>query len=229
MKENLNGLFVSRKLAALPEGLLEVNIKTLPNPLDPSVYLLGLDRCSKIFKSKMLPVVVDMHATYDPNGGADDAVDKADEESSSGGGNWMGMLMRESIMGAAAAAVAVAGPETATVAAPTVVDSGMKDVDKDTSKDAEKGAEGAGGADEATAAANDDVAATAGVAVANKSKTTTTTTTTSTSISKNKQQFIQKLFFKQGDDLRTDQLIINMFTLMDSLLKKVNLDLKMRM
>jgi len=41
--------------------------------------------------------------------------------------------------------------------------------------------------------------------------------------------FTQKLFFKQGDDLRTDQLILNLFTLMDSLLKKVNLDLKMRM
>ena len=45
----------------------------------------------------------------------------------------------------------------------------------------------------------------------------------------NSSVFTQKLFFKQGDDLRTDQLILNLFTLMDSLLKKVNLDLKMRM
>jgi len=40
--------------------------------------------------------------------------------------------------------------------------------------------------------------------------------------------FVQKLFFKCGDDLRQDQLIMRLFELMDSLLKKVNLDLKMR-
>ena len=39
----------------------------------------------------------------------------------------------------------------------------------------------------------------------------------------------QRILFKQGDDLRTDQLILNLFSLMDSLLKRVNLDLKMRM
>jgi len=36
-----------------------------------------------------------------------------------------------------------------------------------------------------------------------------------------------KIMFKSGDDLRQDQLIMQMIALMDSLLKKVNLDLKL--
>ena len=36
-----------------------------------------------------------------------------------------------------------------------------------------------------------------------------------------------KLMFKSGDDLRQDQLVMQMMTLMDSLLKKVNLNLKL--
>ena len=36
-----------------------------------------------------------------------------------------------------------------------------------------------------------------------------------------------KVIFKNGDDLRQDQLIIQMVTLMDFLLKRVNLDLKL--
>jgi len=35
------------------------------------------------------------------------------------------------------------------------------------------------------------------------------------------------VIFKCGDDLRQDQLIIQMINLMDNLLKKVNLDLKL--
>lgn len=37
-----------------------------------------------------------------------------------------------------------------------------------------------------------------------------------------------KVIFKSGDDLRQDQLVMQMINLMDSLLKKVNLDLKLR-
>ena len=37
-----------------------------------------------------------------------------------------------------------------------------------------------------------------------------------------------KVIFKNGDDLRQDQLIIQMVSLMDSLLKRVNLDLKLK-
>lgn len=37
----------------------------------------------------------------------------------------------------------------------------------------------------------------------------------------------RKIMFKSGDDLRQDQLIMQMIALMDSLLKKVNLDLKL--
>ena len=36
-----------------------------------------------------------------------------------------------------------------------------------------------------------------------------------------------KIFVKSGDDLRQDQLIMQMISLMDGLLKKVNLDLKL--
>ena len=36
-----------------------------------------------------------------------------------------------------------------------------------------------------------------------------------------------KLMFKSGDDLRQDQLVVQMISLMDSLLRKVNLDLKL--
>lgn len=35
-----------------------------------------------------------------------------------------------------------------------------------------------------------------------------------------------KVIFKSGDDLRQDQLIMQMISLMDSLLKRVNLDLR---
>lgn len=34
------------------------------------------------------------------------------------------------------------------------------------------------------------------------------------------------MIFKSGDDLRQDQLIMQMISLMDSLLKRVNLDLR---
>ena len=37
---------------------------------------------------------------------------------------------------------------------------------------------------------------------------------------------ITKIFFKSGDDLRQDQMVLQLINLMDSLLKKVNLDLK---
>lgn len=36
-----------------------------------------------------------------------------------------------------------------------------------------------------------------------------------------------KIIFKNGDDMRQDQLVIQMISLMDSLLKKENLDLKL--
>ncbi|CAN0428953.1 unnamed protein product, partial [Hapterophycus canaliculatus] len=35
-----------------------------------------------------------------------------------------------------------------------------------------------------------------------------------------------QVIFKSGDDLRQDQLIMQMISLMDSLLKRVNLDLR---
>lgn len=40
-------------------------------------------------------------------------------------------------------------------------------------------------------------------------------------------EITHKIIFKSGDDLRQDQLIMQMISLMDSLLKKVNLDLKL--
>mgnify|MGYP006089824513 CR=1 FL=1 len=30
-------------------------ITSIPNPMDPTIYITGLDKCSRIFKSKMLP------------------------------------------------------------------------------------------------------------------------------------------------------------------------------
>lgn len=40
-----------------------------------------------------------------------------------------------------------------------------------------------------------------------------------------KKSLIFKIIFKSGDDLRQDQLVMQLISLMDSLLKKVNLDL----
>jgi Phosphatidylinositol 3- and 4-kinase len=37
-----------------------------------------------------------------------------------------------------------------------------------------------------------------------------------------------QVIFKSGDDLRQDQLVIQMISLMDGLLKRVNLDLKLK-
>lgn len=37
----------------------------------------------------------------------------------------------------------------------------------------------------------------------------------------------EQVIFKSGDDLRQDQLIMQMISLMDSLLKRVNLDLRL--
>lgn len=37
-----------------------------------------------------------------------------------------------------------------------------------------------------------------------------------------------QVIFKSGDDMRQDQLIMQMIMLMDQLLKKVNMDLKLR-
>jgi phosphatidylinositol 3-kinase len=45
--------------------------------------------------------------------------------------------------------------------------------------------------------------------------------------SESKSNKTYKMMFKSGDDLRQDQLIMQMISLMDSLLKKVNLDLKL--
>lgn len=56
--------------------------------------------------------------------------------------------------------------------------------------------------------------------------TTAAASTASTNTSGIK-EITHKIIFKSGDDLRQDQLIMQMISLMDSLLKKVNLDLKL--
>lgn len=43
----------------------------------------------------------------------------------------------------------------------------------------------------------------------------------------NEQQQEYQCIYKVGDDLRQDQLVIQLITLMDRLLRKVNLDLKL--
>ena len=48
----------------------------------------------------------------------------------------------------------------------------------------------------------------------------------SASASVTEPQKVYKVIFKSGDDLRQDQLVMQMMNLMDGLLKKVNLDLK---
>lgn len=40
-------------------------------------------------------------------------------------------------------------------------------------------------------------------------------------------QKTKSIIYKKGDDLRQDQFTVSMFALMDSLLKKENLDLKL--
>jgi phosphatidylinositol 3-kinase len=192
VKEKLNSLFESRQLTKVPTYLLDQGITSVPNPLNPSIYLLGVEKCSHVFKSKMLPVVVNMSAVNDPyssTGGVGDAAIGASgsSEGGSGSGGSGGSRLISSITSSAVSAIT-------TVAAAVGVEK------------------------------HESSAASAGAAAQHSASSASSTAPHNAVVP----SFTQKLFFKQGDDLRTDQLILNLFTLMDSLLKKVNLDMKMK-
>ena len=190
VKETLNGFFTSRHLTTLPTTAIEKGIKCLPNPLDTNIYLTGVKSCAHIFKSKMLPVVLDMHAVRYPTPdmlGAtpSDLSDHTDplRMSQKKPVAWFGLGL-DAIKSSVADITGSAGPTN----------------HHDTPD----------------------------MQTTQTSHPITEKQVATPSHAHQTIHFTQKLFFKQGDDLRTDQLILNLFTLMDSLLKKVNLDLKMR-
>lgn len=74
---------------------------------------------------------------------------------------------------------------------------------------------------------NEDISTTNTTSNDNISTTITAATTTTTTISSNNNKKTHKIMFKSGDDLRQDQLVMQLIALMDRLLKKVNLDLKL--
>ncbi len=149
--EKLNGFFVSRSLTTLPLPLLNSGITTIPNPLDPHIMLTGLDKCSKIFKSKMLPVVIDMHAT----------MERGESYAQMSG------TPAKSITSSSDTSTGSAG------SAMTHDNSSSISISIKSSSPNMRGSSPVGGQQLPT--------------------------------------FIQKLFFKIGDDLRTDQLILNLF------------------
>ena len=139
-----------RNLLDIPD-----NLGSLPNPLDTSISLLGVERCSNVFKSAMVPCVIQVKACNTSD---------------------VAMFTTAKIK-----------DRTRSDGAITIPEENPNEMEEDVQKQTEKGVNSSGG-----------------------------------------ETFSTKLFFKQGDDLRTDLLILNMVSLMDNLLKKVNLDLKMR-
>ena len=86
------------------------DIRCIPNPLDTSVYLTGVNKTGHIFKSKMMPVVVEMAALRNPTprmlgvtpestnandgsgGGHGGEGESNDPSSKSASGGWLGSV-----------------------------------------------------------------------------------------------------------------------------------------
>ena len=251
IQETLNGLFIERGLTIIPEGL-----PSFPNPLDTSQSILGLNRCSHIFKSAMVPCVVDVTAVLEPTTGVDGSPDQdhgsrsasmLDEDDPhsverESGNKPLTHAMEHDRGGDGAAVAEDEGDEEdeenwGMEAGDLVI--GDKERADSTNRTLDALAVGDPISSESMQQAH---------AILQKSNvkirhsnissrsansnglnlSIDSTGTTAESHRGLRHQFTEKLFFKQGDDLRTDQLILNLFSLMDSLLKKVNLDLRMR-
>ncbi len=257
IQEALNALFVERGLTSIPEGL-----PSFPNPLDTSQSIVGLTRCSHIFKSAMVPCVVDVMAIREaplevevaeasprstsgsprvPSQGRKQLLPRRSSEEGDGGSGGGGPSEEHG----------VAGEEEEE----DEDDWGMKagDLSLDSTPTvalANNVTDALTVGDPVSPARRQQTHAAlreSGVSGHEPSPSTLsgkrTTIMKANSVSETgvsdggadalapapaPHRFTQKLFFKQGDDLRTDQLILNLFSLMDSLLKKVNLDLRMR-
>lgn len=72
-----------------------------------------------------------------------------------------------------------------------------------------------------------ELAEVSGSSTGNSVMNTATNLLSRLSFDKTEEVRTHKIMFKSGDDLRQDQLVMQMIALMDSLLKKVNVDLKL--
>lgn len=219
IQEQLNASLVERSLIKPPEGLAAV-----PHPFDPTMNLVAMVTCSKVFRSAMKPCVIDTLA-----------VEAEGENMDRGGRSRSKSRITEGAEDKPFSSLPVL--TTSTGSKQGLGKSGDGGVDDD---DEEWGmSAGAFTMGESHRHSSDShppaPTPTAGAAAA----TTTTPPIITIGSDDNRggevkasaraRTIKQRILFKQGDDLRTDQLILNLFSLMDSLLKRVNLDLRMRM
>jgi len=199
---HLRKLLAARSLQAVPG-----HIESVPLPLNPRLQIVTLSPDSAtMFASAVYPCVIEFRCLASPTGTAISRTAAAAVHAAAAAAH-----------AAPAAAAAASGPAAESAAATGHVDD---DDDDDRYRVVISGESDGGDVDAAdgTVSPTDSAAAAVAAGVAGGA--------TGPVLPAGPQATCVKLMFKSGDDLRQDQLIMQMISLMDGLLRKVNLDLR---